>query len=115
GGAAGDNAGGSGEPVVLRLANTSGDLNAAPVIGDFVSRVKERSGGNLRIQVVNRRGEHAADGEQQGGRGVGVGEGDLGGAGARVFDTIGVTSFQALQAPMLIDNYPFERAVIVSD
>jgi TRAP-type transport system periplasmic protein len=115
GGAAGDKAGGSGEPVVLRLANTSGDLNAAPVIGDFVSRVKERSGGNLRIQVVNRWGEYAADAEQQVVRAVAVGKVDLGWAGARVFDTIGVTSFQALQAPMLIDNYPLERAVIVSD
>jgi TRAP-type transport system periplasmic protein len=115
GGAAGDKAGGSGEPVVLRLANTSGDLNAAPVIGDFVSQVKERSGGNLRIQVVNRWGEYAADAEQQVVRAVAAGKADLGWAGARVFDTMGVTSFQALQAPMLIDSYPLERAVVASD
>jgi TRAP-type transport system periplasmic protein len=115
GGAAGDKAGGSGAPVVLRLASTSGDLHAAPVIGDFVSRVKERSGGNLRIQVVSRWGEYAADAEQQVVRAVAVGKVDLGWAGARVFDTIGVTSFQALQAPMLIDSYPLERAVIASD
>jgi TRAP-type C4-dicarboxylate transport system substrate-binding protein len=114
GGAAGDKAGGSGEPVVLRLANTSGDLHAAPVIGDFVSQVKERSGGNLRIQVVNRWGEYAADAEQQVVRAVAAGKADLGWAGARVFDTMGVTSFQALQAPMLIDSYPLERAVVAS-
>jgi TRAP-type transport system periplasmic protein len=115
GGAAGDKAGGAGEPVVLRLANTSGDLNAAPVIRDFVSQVEERSGGNLRIQVVNRWGEYAADAEQQVVRAVAAGKADLGWAGARVFDTMGVTSFQALQAPMLIDNYPLERAVVTSD
>jgi TRAP-type C4-dicarboxylate transport system substrate-binding protein len=115
GGTVGDKAGGSGEPVVLRLANTSGDLNAAPVIGDFVSQVKERSGGNLRIQVVNRWGEYVADAEQQVVRAVAAGKVDLGWAGARVFDTMGVTSFQALQAPMLIDSYPLERAVVASD
>jgi TRAP-type C4-dicarboxylate transport system substrate-binding protein len=115
GGAAGDKAGGSGEPVVLRLANTSGDLHAASVIGDFVSQVKERSGGDLRIQVVNRWGEYAADAEQQVVRAVAAGKADLGWAGARVFDTMGVTSFQALQAPMLIDSYPLERAVVASD
>src|SRR5262249_3613685 len=34
--------------------------------------------------------------------------------GTRVFDTLGVRSFQALSAPMLIDSYPLERAVIGS-
>jgi TRAP-type transport system periplasmic protein len=32
-----------------------------------------------------------------------------------VFDTLGVTSFQALQAPMLIDSYALEEAVVASD
>jgi TRAP-type C4-dicarboxylate transport system substrate-binding protein len=52
-GTGGDKAGGAGEPVVLRMANRHGDLQSAPVIEQFVSQVKERSGGNVRIEVVN--------------------------------------------------------------
>jgi TRAP-type transport system periplasmic protein len=115
GGGSGDKAGGSGAPVVLRMANSYGDLNNAPVIEHFVSRVGERSGGNLRIQVVHRWGEYAADAEQQVVRDVAAGHVELGWAGTRVFDTMGLTSFQALQAPMLIDSYALERAVIGSD
>jgi TRAP-type transport system periplasmic protein len=45
---------------------------------------------------------------------VAAGTFDLGFVGTRVFDTLGVNSFQALSAPMLIDSYPLERAVIAS-
>jgi TRAP-type transport system periplasmic protein len=115
GGAAGDKAGGAGEPVVLRMANAYGDLDVVPAVQDFVSRVKERSGGNLRVQVASTWGDYADDAEQQVVRAVAAGKADLGWAGARVFDTIGVTSFQALQAPMLIDSYALEQAVVASD
>jgi TRAP-type transport system periplasmic protein len=113
--AGGDKAGGSGEPVVLRMANTAANLEYFPAIKDFVSRVKERSGGNVRIEVVDRWGEFSADAEQQVVRAVAAGKVDLGWAGTRVFDTMGVSTFQALQAPMLIDSYALEHAVIGSD
>ena len=115
GGAGGDKAGGAGEPVVLRLANIAVDLDNTPAIQDFVSRVEERSGGYLRIQAMDRWGDFAADAEQQVVRAVAAGQVDLGWAGAGLFDTMGVTSFQALQAPMLIDSYALERAVVASD
>jgi TRAP-type transport system periplasmic protein len=115
GGAAGDKAGGAGEPVVLRMANTAGDLEVVPLIKDFVSQVRQRSGGNVRIEVVHRWGDFAADAEQQAVRDVTAGKADLGWAGTRVFDTMGVSSFQALQAPMLIDSYALEHAVVASD
>ena len=115
GGGSGDKAGGSGEPVVLRMANAYGDLDVVPAVQDFVSRVKERSGGNLRIQVASTWGDYADDAEQQVVRAVAAGKVDLGWAGARVFDTMGVTSFQALQAPMLIDSYALEEAVVTSE
>jgi hypothetical protein len=35
---------------------------------------------------------------------IGAGKVDLGWVGTRVFDTLGVASFQAVTAPMLIDN-----------
>jgi TRAP-type C4-dicarboxylate transport system substrate-binding protein len=114
-GAGGDKAGGSGEPVVLRMANTASNLEYFPAIRDFVGRVKERSDGNVRIEVVDEWGRFAADGEQQVVRAVATGKVDLGHAGTRVLDTMGVTSFQALQAPMLIDSYAFQRAVIEGD
>ena len=114
-GAGGDKAGGGGEPVVLRMANSHGDLQSAPVIEQFVSQVKERSGGNVRIEVVNEWGGFADDAEQQVVRAVAAGKADLGWSGARVFDTMGVTSFQALQAPMLIDSYALQQAVLTSD
>ena len=114
-GKAGDKAGGAGEPVTLRMANAYGDLDVVPAVQDFVSRVKERSGGNLRIQVASTWGNYADDAEQQVVRAVAAGKADLGWAGARVFDTMGITSFQALQAPMLIDSYALERAVAASD
>jgi TRAP-type C4-dicarboxylate transport system substrate-binding protein len=112
--AGGDKAGGSGEPAVLRLAardELSVDLGTAY----FVRRVVELSGGTLRIEAVSGWGGTAPTAEQNIVRGVAAGRADLGSVGTRVFDTLGVRSFQALTAPMLIDSYPLEQAVIASD
>jgi len=43
---------------------------------------------------------------------VAAGTVDLGWAASRMFDTIGVPAFQALSAPILIDSYPLENAVL---
>jgi TRAP-type C4-dicarboxylate transport system substrate-binding protein len=112
---ASNKAGGAAAPVTLKMANAYGDLNSLPGIAYFISQVKERSGGNVRIEVTSTYGDYADDAEQQVVRGVAAGEMDLGWAGSRVFDTMGVTAFQALQAPMLIDSYPLQQAVISSD
>ena len=114
GGAGEDKAGGSGEPVVLRLASTNGQLDYTPAVVEFVNRVEKLSGGNLRIEAVDEWGDYASDAEQQVVRDVSAGEIDLGWVGTRVFDTLGVKSFQALTAPMLIDSYALEDAVIES-
>lgn len=114
-GSNGDKAGGSGPPVVLRLANTAANVDYWPAIEHFAVRVRARSGGALLIQFVNGWGEFADDAEQQVVRAVAAGRVDLGWAGARVFDTLGATSFEALQAPMLIDSYALEDAVVRSD
>lgn len=111
---AGDKAGGPGEPVVLTMANGYADLNYEPAVKDFVARIAERSGGALRIDVVGGWGDFAPDFEQQIVRDVAAGEADLGWVGTRIFDTLGVKSFQALTAPMLIDSYALQRAVIDS-
>jgi TRAP-type C4-dicarboxylate transport system substrate-binding protein len=110
----GGKAGGAPPPLVLQMVNPYGDLKVVPGVEYFVSQVKERSGGNLSIEVTHAYGDYADDAEQQVVRDVAGGRADLGWVGARVFDTIGVTSFQALQAPLLIDSYPLEQAVIAS-
>ena len=109
-----DKAGGTGPPVQLRLANTGGEIAQTPAVEYFVERVDELSGGNVRIEVVDQWAEFASDAEQQVVNDVAAGEVDLGWVGSRVFDTLGVDSFQALTAPMLIDSYALENAVIES-
>ena len=90
-------AGGTAPPVVLQMGNAYGDLNGPPAIQYFVSQVEERSGGNLRVESKGAYGDYADDAEQQVVRAVAAGQTDLGWAGTRVFDTMGATSFQALQ------------------
>ncbi len=109
-----DKAGGSHEPLVLRLANTNGQLDFTPTVAAFVDRVEKLSGGDLRVEPVNGWGDAASDAEQQVVKDVADGEVDLGWVGTRVFDTLDVKAFQALTAPMLIDSYALESAVIES-
>jgi TRAP-type transport system periplasmic protein len=112
---AGSKAGGPGTPVTLRMATVNGEPGFMPQIDPYlVSRVAKLSGGNVQINMAYHVGENAPGGEQQVVRGVAAGRYDLGVVGTRVFDTLGVNNFQALTAPMLIDSYPLERAVIGS-
>lgn len=110
-----DKAGGAGETVVLRMANAYGHIEYTPAVRYFVDRVQEVSGGRLRIAVVDRWGNFSSDAERQVVQATSTGKVDLGWVGARVFDTMGVNSFQALEAPMLIDSYALQDAVIRSD
>jgi TRAP-type transport system periplasmic protein len=112
---AGNKAGGPGAPVVLRMATDYGEPGFMPQVDPYlVNRVAKLSAGNVQIDMAYHVGENAPDGEQQVVRDVDAGRYDLGVIGTRVFDTLGVNSFQALTAPMLIDSYPLERAVIGS-
>jgi TRAP-type C4-dicarboxylate transport system substrate-binding protein len=110
-----DKAGGEEEPVVLRMANGYGNLDYEPALAYFVERVAELSDGAFRIEVVDEWGGSANDFEQQIIRDVATGEVDVGWVGTRVFDTVDVLSLQALTAPMLIDSYPLQEAVIESE
>jgi TRAP-type transport system periplasmic protein len=113
----GDKAGGGGEPVVLTMASgyDARTLETEPAVAYFVHRVEELSGGDVRIHLVDGWGDYQPDIEQQVVRDVAAGKADLAWVGTRIFDTLGVKSFQALTAPMLIDSYPLERAVIGSE
>src|SRR5215471_4270079 len=112
---AGNKAGGPGAPVVLQIATDYGTPGFMPQVDPYlVNRAAKLSAGNVQIDMVYHVGEDTPGGEQQVIRDVAAGRYDLGVVGTRVFDTLGVNSFQALTAPMLIDSYPLEQAVIGS-
>ena len=111
-----DKAGGPSPPAVLKLADGySPGLELEPGVAYFVKRVRQLSKGALRIDVVENWAGNRPEFEQDVVRDVAAGKADLAWVGTRVFDTLGVRSFQALTAPMLIDSYALERAVISSD
>jgi TRAP-type C4-dicarboxylate transport system substrate-binding protein len=98
------------------MANSYGFLDYEPAVGYFVQQVGKVSGGAIRVDVVNVwGGDGAPDAEQTVVRDVAAGKADLGWVGTRIFDSLGDDSFQALTAPMLIDSYPLQQAVIQSD
>jgi TRAP-type C4-dicarboxylate transport system substrate-binding protein len=77
----------------------------------WADEVERLSAGSLAIEFENgwRLGE--VDFEAGTLADVGDGEIDLAWVGARVFDTVGVDSFQALVAPMLVDSHDLQAAV----
>jgi TRAP-type transport system periplasmic protein len=107
-------AGGVNQPVVLRMADVNADLAGTPEMQYFTQRVSDLSRGEISIKTAYKVGGLAMNAEQQVVKDVADGSFDVGFTGTSVFDTLGVTSFQALSAPMLIDNYPLENAVIRS-
>jgi TRAP-type transport system periplasmic protein len=111
----GDKAGGPGAgPVVLRMASAPYALNDSATVGEFVRLVGALSRGALKVTVISQWGDYSPDAETQVVRAVTAGTVDLGWAGSRVFDSMGVPDFRALSAPMLIDSYPLEKAVLHS-
>jgi TRAP-type C4-dicarboxylate transport system substrate-binding protein len=113
GGSSGNKAGGERDvkPTVLTFANANGD----PVeLVPFADAVEKRSGGTLKIAFKNfwRRGD--AHVEPNLIRDVKAGKADLGWAAPRAFDDVGVTAFDALNAPLLVTSLPLERAVLQS-
>ena len=111
----GNKAGGAGTPIVLRMATVHALPGALPQVEYLVDRVEDLSAGNVRIDMVYQVGGFALGAEQEVVRDVAAHRYDLGVVATPVFDTLGITSFRALTAPLLIDNYPLEQAVIDSD
>ena len=113
--AGGDKAGGpAGGPVVLRMASATAQPSQAPAVADFIRQVRALAGGSVQIQVMNQWGNYTSSNEAQVVHAVAAGTVDLGWAGSEVFDTVGVPGLRALSAPMLIDSYPLENAVLKS-
>ena len=108
-------AGGSAPPVVLRMADGYNPaLELEPAVAYFVRRVRELSKGQLRIKVIDNWAGTTPEFEQEVVRASRQVRPMSAGSGRASSTRMGVNSFQALTAPMLIDNYRLERAVIGS-
>jgi TRAP-type C4-dicarboxylate transport system substrate-binding protein len=115
GGSGEDKAGGQrqaekpvGKPVVLTLLTVDG-LWAS----EFAAAAARLSGGAIRIEV-SLNGEALIDYERRLVEDVRAGKVDMASVGARAWDRLGVTSFRALVAPLLVDSFELERGVLES-
>ena len=114
-GGSGDKAGGGSpaEPLVLTLeSEDDAQLSGAP---EFAQAVGQLSGGSIRVDLVNAGRGTEIDFERGVVEDVRAGKAELGIVGARVWDTTGVTSFQALLAPFLVDSFELQRRVLESE
>ena len=106
---ASDKAGGSDAPVVLRLAYPYKPREGQPdepALRYFAGRVAVLSDGGMRVRIsFNAAGEDDPGAEARVARMARRGQFDLGWVATRVWDQLGVKSFQALQAPFLITDY----------
>ena len=112
-----DRAGGerpSGPPAVRATTLTLANVNSEPeVLEAFAQEVEDLSRGRLRIRFENNWGQ-GRDGNAEVNliRDVRAGKADLGWAGSRAFDLVGVRAFGPLHAPMMIDSYALELKVL---
>ena len=97
--------------VVLTLANP---LGGSLELDAFSRDVNRLSGGAIRIDVKSgwRSGQVAFENGLIGD--VRAGSADLGVAGTRAWDSVGVTSLRALNTPLLIDSYQLQELVLRS-
>jgi TRAP-type C4-dicarboxylate transport system substrate-binding protein len=99
------------KPVVLTLANFigySGELDG------FAREVQRLSAGAMRIDIEPRWRLHQVDFETGLIGDVRAGKADLGAAGSEAWASVGVNSFRALNAPLLINSYALQDRVLRS-
>jgi TRAP-type C4-dicarboxylate transport system substrate-binding protein len=112
-GSGSDKAGGKAarKPLVLTLANPLGDSEE---VHGFSAEVSRLSGGTIRIDV--RSGWRFGQAAFENGliKDVQAGKADLGVAGTRAWDSVGVHSLDAMNAPLLIDSYALQQRVLQS-
>ena len=108
-----DKAGGpqASKPVVLTLANFLGDSGE---LDRFAGQVQRLSGGAMRIDIESHWRVHQVGFETGLISDVQAGKADLGTAGAGAWASVGVTSFRALVAPLLIGSYALQARVVRS-
>jgi TRAP-type C4-dicarboxylate transport system substrate-binding protein len=102
------------EPQTLTLFHIDGNLDIDPAVGWFIDAVTARSDGAVTVEVTSECCGKQADVEEVLVSAVAAGEADLGWVGTRVFAEMGVDGLRALNAPLLIDGYALQRAVLES-
>jgi TRAP-type C4-dicarboxylate transport system substrate-binding protein len=100
------------KPVELVLAEHDDGRTHVQAWADAVTRL---SGGSVRIRVSTGWRKEDADFEQGTIADVRSGKVALAKVSVRAFDEVGVTTFQPLVAPLLIDSAPLERRVLTGD
>jgi TRAP-type C4-dicarboxylate transport system substrate-binding protein len=100
----------------LAIADSRKDSHDEAYLLEFIDQVKNLSNGELTITPIWDAGKKTQAGYEAGViQLVKGGKADLGLAASRAWDSEGITSFQALQAPFLIDNDALAEAVATSD
>ena len=110
-------AGGSEAPVTLRIGtNDPPGRPASDQIEEFARQVEDLSDRRIRIQPVwEAAGEALDDWDQQVARMIVKGELEMGMIPARAWDTEGVTSLRALQAPFLVTSDELVEEIVTSE
>jgi TRAP-type C4-dicarboxylate transport system substrate-binding protein len=99
------------KPLVLTLADGENDVsNAQP----FANAVRKLSHGTLAIDIKSPWRPNDPRYETALIKDVQAGKAQMGITASRGFDTVGIDTFEALQAPFLIDNLALERRVLAS-
>lgn len=113
-GAGDDRAGGKPAPTALTLTMANGG-HGPEELQPFADEVARLSGGTMRIEFRDRwlgwpwsRPESAVIHD------VAAGKADLGWVGSRAWDDVGVSGFNALHAPLLVDSYALQSEVLES-
>ena len=109
-GSTGDKAGGEedGDTLVLTLATRDADDWEAR----FAREVARLSHGTMRIDIRGDWRKDEVDWERHTVEDVQAGKADLGDTGARVWDTVGASSFQAMLTPFLVDSVELELRIL---
>jgi TRAP-type C4-dicarboxylate transport system substrate-binding protein len=115
-GAKGSKAGAATAPIVLHLATVESTAPYIPDVQRFASEVAKITNGSIIIQIdLGGAGDYAPSTEQTLTAMVKDGRTDLGLVPPRVFDTVGIHGFEALQTPFLIDSPELAGAITTGD
>jgi TRAP-type transport system periplasmic protein len=106
-----DRAGGDAADPVTTLVFAQANHEPPAQLVAWADQVEQTSGGSLEIEFKNGWRMGQTDNETGTIADVRAGKVDLAWVGARVFDRVGVTTFQALLAPMLVDSHELQAAV----
>jgi TRAP-type C4-dicarboxylate transport system substrate-binding protein len=108
-----DRAGGEqeNESLVLTFSNPFSDDAFPYQAATYAEQVERLTGGTVTFELTGNRRRGDVEFERKLLEDVRNGTIDMAVVGARMFDTLGVDSFQPLLAPMLIDSYELEEAV----